>query len=377
MRRMGQDNRMRGRSASTSPAARRCVAALVCLAVAQPLCAGEANAGDAAQDDSRLAERARALAEESDWTHVRALLEPATHQLDDALAALLARACTQLGDVRAARDVIQGALNRFPESEPLWIEWTDEALARKAFAVALNRISEARRRGVRGPALGYRSAVAHFELGEIVGRATVRTIPGGRPGRFCGPWLAIEPRGEAGEFLCCPERSALFQLRAALDAGFNEPAAHLLHARIWLKLGNPDAALSVLENRRPLLMAADPLATLQTFAEAHLARNDVDEFVRCACAAARRQPERTDELMRAAYRTAAERCNERGDAGGHCRFLRQAVELSPADAELTLRLADALYGAGQTDEARDWYRAVLSRAPEHADRERILSRISE
>lgn len=377
MRRMGQDNRMRGRAASTSPATGRCVAALICLVVAQPLRAGELNAGGAAESDSYLAERARTLAEKSDWSHVRALLEPATHELDDALAALLARACARLGDARAARDVLQSALSRFPDSEPLWIEWTDEALARKAYAVALSRSDEARRRGVRSPALGYRAAIAHLELGETVGRATVRDIPGGRPGQFCGPWLAIEPRGEAGEFLCCPERSALFQLRAALDSGFNEPAAHLLHARIWLKLGNPDAALSVLENRRPLLMAADPLTTLQTLAEAHLARNDVDAYVRCACAAARRQPERTAELMRAAYRTAADRCNERGDAAGHCRFLRRAVELSPADAELTLRLADALYDAGKTEEARRWYRAALVQAPTHVDRERILSRISE
>jgi tetratricopeptide (TPR) repeat protein len=351
------------------------VAALVCLAAAQALCAGETDARSVSQPDADLAVRARALAEQSDWTHVRALLEPAAHELDDALAALLARACTKLGDARAARDVLQRALSRFPSSEPLWIEWTDEALARTAFAVALSRVSEARRRGVHSAALAYRAAVAHFELGEFVGRAAVREIPGGRPGQFCGPWLAIEPRGAAGEFLCCPERSALFQLRAALDSGFNEPAAHLLHARIWLKLGNADAALSVLENRRPVLMAADPLATLQTLAEAHLARNDVAEYVRCACAAARRQPERTGELMLAAYRTAAQRCNERGDSVGHCRFLRQAVELCPTDVETTLRLADALHDAGRADEAREWYRTVLSLAPEHADRERILNRI--
>ena len=51
-------------------------------------------------------------------------------------------------------------------------------------------------------------------------------VPGGRVGQFAGEWFLVEKRAEPDRFLCCPEASAFYALRRALDTGLDEPAAH-------------------------------------------------------------------------------------------------------------------------------------------------------
>jgi tetratricopeptide (TPR) repeat protein len=202
-------------------------------------------------------------------------------------------------------------------------------------------------------------------------------VSGGRVGQFYDDWLLIEKRDEADRFLCCPPASALYTLRRALDAGLDEPAAHLLHARIWQQAGRPEIGLAILRSREALWLENASPETLATFAEIALAANALDDFLRYARLRAARQPQRRDEILFEAFTAVAERYNQRGDLTLSREFLRRAVALRPENVPVMLRLADAVWDTGGREEAATWYRRVLEREPAHPERRRILERLGE
>lgn len=262
------------------------------------------------------------------------------------------------------------------DEEAAWLARIDEALARGRAAQALQYVQEMPRVARTQPAGAFRAAQAYFQLGVLLGEADVRTVPEGRPGQFAGDLLLVEPRPGPDRFLCCPKASALYQLRLALDGGLDEPAAHVLHARIWQRLGRSDVALGILRARSAVLLADPDLDTLDTYSQVALDTDALSDYLRCARLRAARCPERRRAILVDACLTVADRYSQRGDETLHLEWLRRAVRHMPDDGGLWLRLADAEWAAGWTDDAVRHYRHVLHLSPEHAERGRILHRLA-
>jgi tetratricopeptide (TPR) repeat protein len=322
-------------------------------------------------------ELARAYAAERGWLAVDRLLSPLQDGLDVDGLLLLAEACAETGQVARAAEVLEHGLRSRPDSEALWLALIDDALARRCWALVLERVAQAERRLGFRPHLQFRAAQAYYRLGQAWGRTRVIRVPGGRAGQFVNDWLLLERQDQADRFLCCPPASALYALRRALDAGLDEPAAHLLHARIWQQAGRPEIGLAILQSREARWLESASADALATFAEVALAANALDDFLRYARLHAARAPQQRAGILFDACVAAAEQYNQRGDLTMSREFLRRAVALRPEDVTVMLRLADAVWDAGGSEEAAIWYRRVLEREPAHAERRRILERLGE
>ncbi|MCH7871654.1 MAG: tetratricopeptide repeat protein, partial [Planctomycetes bacterium] len=162
---------------------------------------------------------------------VEELLAAVEDQLPPELLIALSEAVAREPSRRAAaRTIIRGAVERFPANLPLRLSLIDAALARQRYAGALSAIDQAESRCGYNNELHFRAARAYFELGQLLGKVEVRKFRDGRAGQFLRRWLLVEEREEQDSFLCCPEQSALYQLRRALDAGLDTAQAPPLHA---------------------------------------------------------------------------------------------------------------------------------------------------
>ena len=289
-----------------------------------------------------------------------------------AYAATLAEAYSSIGQYTAAEKLLAPLVKQHPQNSRLWLSWIDLALHEQRWTTALARIKE---QSGADPELEYRLAQAYFGLGQVLGKAEIRVIPDGRAGRFVDRWLLVEPRGPK-RFLCCPEDSALYQLRRALDAGLDDPAAYLLHARIWRKLGKPKIGFALLKSREAFLLESPDPVVLETFAQLALAADAPAEYLhywrlRSACDA-----DRQEKLLGQGYTTVAEYYAQRGEVALHREFCRRALRLEPDNAELTLRLADAEWSSDRQAQAALLYSRVLELNPRHSARSHILERLA-
>lgn len=279
------------------------------------------------------------------------------------------------GDFARADTLLTDAVAQWPEKPELWRAWVDVALAQHRYTIAADRAQRALTRHD-APPLHYRLAVAQYHLGEVLGSASEQVVRGGVAGRFERGRLLLLPREGADRFLCCGPDAAFYHLRLALDGGVDTPAAHLLHARLWAKIGKPEVGLAILEPR--LAVLRDPPARaelLQALGELHLATGDVDQFLTIARARAAADPDHRDEIMAAACAAVAERYSIAGQPRLHLLWLDRAVREQPDDAALLLRLADAEWAAGARADAVRHYRRLLRACPRHEARRRIVERI--
>lgn len=320
---------------------------------------------------------ARAHAAGGDWRATARVLEEVESRLDAGGVLLLGRAWRQNGDLARTGAVIRGGLERFPKNRELWLEAIDTALARKRYGLALRQSARATARLGPSAALHWRAAQAYYGQGAILGATRVRRVRGGRAGQFHGNSLLVEHRGGRQQFLCCPEESALYQLRLALDGGLDAPEAHLLHARIWKNAGRPKAGFGLLKALEPRLLDVDApdRARLDVYAELALAAGALEDYLRYSQLRARAQPKRRSDILHEAFLTVAERYNERGEDGMYRVFLRRAVEARPGKAALLLRWADAEWDARHHETAAGLYRRVLALEPGHAASRRMLERL--
>ncbi len=247
-------------------------------------------------------------------------------------------------------------------------------LLRGRYAAVVRHYRQARSRGRVTPMLHALAARAQFALGRLLGEPRVREVPRGQPGEFDGPWLLIEPRG-GGRFLCAPSDSALYQVRAALDGGLDEVAVHLLHAQIWAALGREPVAVAILTAREPDLMALRSDALLAAAQRVAQQAGAVTLMLKLARRRARLDPQREDAILAQAYVAAADVYAEAGEASLHVAMLERAVARRPDDAALRLRLADALWDAGQRPEALRHYRAWLELEADGRVPRRVIERL--
>lgn len=318
---------------------------------------------------------ADAGANAGDFKKAAAALAAVEEHLDAPDLERLVQYQQRCGEVRLARETLERAVRNHRQHLPFWLAWIDEAVGRNQYSTALQRVETARACHPLAPALGYRAAVAHLALGKGLGDAVVRRVEKGQPGQFVDGWLLVESRG-GDRFLCCPSESALFQLRLALDAGFDDPAAHVLHARVWQAARRPAVGLALLRSREAALLDPPREDVLTALAELALDVNELEEFLRYARLRAGIARAGADAELHKAYLAAAERYAARGDDVLFTECLRQASRLAPDDARLKVRLGDAEWDLGRQEAARIAYQTALATLPTvDPDRERLLERL--
>ena len=281
------------------------------------------------------------------------------------------------GRLPAARVLLKQALEAYPGHAGLRLATIDLLLASDQPASALRRALALDVPPSARPALQFRLAAAYHALGRILGKSRVESVAGGRAGQFVGERLLVESRPGTDCYLCCSPASALYQLRQALDAGFDEPAAHVLHARIWQRLGKPRVGLNLLRGRAAVLLVDPTPKVLSAYSDLSLAADELAEYLRYERLRADLTPARRDEILGAAYLTAAERHSLRGEEVLYMLWLRRALGHRPRDAALLVRLADGEWDAGRYEKAWPLYRRLLAVDPGHARRAEILSRLGE
>jgi tetratricopeptide (TPR) repeat protein len=252
----------------------------------------------------------------------------------------------------------------------------DAELAVQHWAVALVQVREFERQHSPVPAVDFRAARAWFGLGQVLGKSTIRQITDGRVGQFSGNYLLVEERGP-DRYLCCTSDSALFRLRRAMDAGFDEPAAHLLHARIWQALGKPELALSLAKAHECAILGSAQPDDLSALAEIALQADSPDDDLRYIRLRAEREPQQADQILAQAYVELADYYSHRGDRDLEREFCYRAARLRPDDADLALRLADAEWQAQHYEPAARHYLQYLQNSPaQDSQRERVLERLA-
>ncbi len=296
---------------------------------------------------------------------------------DPAHLCAAARTALAAGQLDEAESLLRAALSRYPDHAELHLTWIDAALARGQYAAASSRFQALRPTLSRRPEFCYRAAQAYYRSGMLLGKTELCTVPGGQPGQFVGQRLLLERRAAPDVFLCCPPQSALYQLRQALDGGLDEPAAHVLHARIWQKLGQPRVGLALLRGRLGCAPAETDDATLEALADLALDADALPEYLRYTWLLAERHPEHRHNILPEACLNAAERYARRGDERLYVEWLRRAARWRPSDPDLLLRLADGEWDLADYEAARASYTRLLQLAPAHPQRGRILNRLTE
>lgn len=293
---------------------------------------------------------------------------------DEALElARLVEACGAAGE---RGPVLRRALSRLPDCAALWLAWIDAANDEGRWATVLQRCTQAEQ--ALGPLaeLHFRRGRAFLEMDQALGSVAIRRVEGGRPGRFADGWLLLEPRGP-DRFLACPPASALNQVRLAIDSGLDSPCVHLLHARVWQEIGKPEVAFNLLKCQEARLLETQDPACIQALADAALAAEAVDDFLRYSCRLAELQPEARASVLTRAYLDAADHFARRGEPDVYRGFCHRALRLRGNDVELLLQVADTEWQAGEVSEAAVLYQRALSLAPQHPQRGRMLSRVAD
>ncbi len=327
--------------------------------------------------DVEIRERLAAdLARRGVWADAVELLEPLQGRLSVRGVQVLTRGWTAMGRGLEASRWVESRLKDQPTNVDLWGMAVEIAMSRGQFGRAITTGEQAARHCRPNGRLRALLAEALFRLDQLLGDAEVRQVPGRRVGQFDGDWLLVEARPGVDRYLCAPQRSALYQVRAAIDAGCDTPELHRLHAAIWLKLGHAETAWDIVASRLDVLLesAGDADGLLR---ECALRSGRITEFLDLARGEAQRDPAQRDAVLFGAYCAAADVCARRGEPGAELGLLRQALSLRPEASDVRLRVADALWVTGEQELAREEYAAILRAAPAHPQKARLLARLAE
>lgn len=320
--------------------------------------------------------QARAHRERQEWSQIVSLLEARQGRFAEAEVLLLTEAYEFLGRASDASDLLNRILSEH-ESKAFRLMLIDLTLRQKQYGLALRQIVQAPREAESAPDLDYRAAEAYHHLGAGLGKTRLVRMPGARPGRFVSEGLLLERRGAADTFLCCPPESAMYCLRRALDAGYDDPMAHCLHARLWIEAGRRNVAFAIVKNHEARWLESRNSELIGTMVEIALECDRLNDALRYARFRAALSPDQREDILFNAYIAAARRYNLRGEPEMWRELLARALSLRPNDVNLMLQMADACWETGIRDQAVLWYRRVLECEPAHAERLRILERLEE
>jgi tetratricopeptide (TPR) repeat protein len=224
--------------------------------------------------------------------------------------------------------------------------------------------------------LHFRLARAYFKLEQYLGKVTSRRVSRGGPDRIDGDYFLLGPEpGHDGTFRAAPATSAVFQVHKALELGLDTPEVHRLRGDIWLRLRQYTKALGVFRSINGKIKPPNRPSFEYSFAQAALGVDDVETYLRRLKRAAELDPAVYRPHLVDGFRTAAERCNQRGDLVGYVRYLEAGLKESPNSPDLHYRLGNAFWEAGRRkDAAREW-QVTLELNPDHPRRADMLDRI--
>lgn len=321
--------------------------------------------------------RAEIEAKRDNWPAVVAALVPVEAELAPPARLLLAKALRRCSRPAQAGAVLGRAVRAYGNEMSVRAAWIADAVTRGQFATALQRCEEAERIGFpRGAALALR-AEALFGSGDVLGRVEMRALADVQIGQLLEDGVVFARGRNAEEVRVATGECALVSARRALDSGVDTPALWLVYARCLLAGRQEHAAWAVVQRRRAALLEESEAPALLEAAEVAVAAGRLADYVAFVEQAAKRDPQRGPDLQFSAYGRLAEEYNLRGEEAESLAFLNRALELRPDDAEMRLRVADALWAAGERVLASDNYRLVLSAAPGHPERRRMLQRLAE
>lgn len=312
-----------------------------------------------------------------DWEAVVRWLAPREARLGIDGMLQWGAALVRMGKSEEAEKVVQRALRRFPQDISLLLESVDIALLRGQFATARQRCAAAAAMGAPRGAVLAREARAWFGLRNVLGTPQLCAVPGGRIGQMTAQGVIFAAGMEEGQCRTAPPESALYAIRAALDAGQDEPADWVLFARCLHAAGQSAAGWSVLDGRMQQLLSEPDAAVLSGAADVALGAGRLEAYLQLIEAAATCSEADAMNVRFEAFKRLAELYNLRGDETMSLAFLKRASELRPEDLSIRLGLADAMWVAGDKVLACDHYRMVLAEGADRAARRRILKRLAE
>ncbi len=276
----------------------------------------------------------------------------------------------------SARHSFRAALELKPESAMDHCYLGDTYLAEDKGALAIKSYEMAERLGLHSPELAFNMAEAYCNLGAYLGRLESRALPDGVAGRLHDTVYVLEPMaGQPGRYLVATRASAIFHLQRALDAGLDTPEAQLLHADIWLRARRFARSLEIYKQLEGKVPQPYRERYHRNFADACLARDDVDGYLAQTKRALALTPGPHEQAMADAYLRVAARFNAAGDLDAYVRYLRLAVAADPESADLHYRLGNAFDDAGRLKDASRHWRIALELQPDHPDRQRMLERV--
>lgn len=312
-----------------------------------------------------------------DWEAVVRWLAPREPRLGVDGRLQWAAALVRMGQSEEAEKVVQRALRRFPQDISLLLESVDIALLRGQLATARQRCAAAAEMGAPRGAVLAREARAWFGLRNVLGKTQLCAVSGGRIGQMTAQGVIFAVGVEEGQCRVAPPESALYAIRAALDAGQDEPANWVMFARCLHVAGQSAAGWSVLDGRMQQLLSAPDAAVLSGAADVALGAGSLEAYLQLIEAAATCSEADAMNIRFEAFKRLAELYNLRGDETMSLAFLKRASELRPEDLSIRLGLADAMWVAGDKVLACDHYRLVLAEGADPAARRRILKRLAE
>jgi tetratricopeptide (TPR) repeat protein len=310
------------------------------------------------------------------WPDVVKVLEPLlAYRHDYPTYHLLAEAHTNAGNQDAARRCYEEAVKLNPESAPDHYQLGTIYLAGGFFARAVESYTTALRLGIDTPILRYKLGSAFFNLRNYFGQVRVRTVKSGAPGMLDGAWYLIEPSGRGGEtFLCAPERSAVYHIAKALADGLGDrPDIHVLMATTHLNAGRYAQAYAMFSAIGPKVPKEDRALFLYYHAQAAFGTERYDEYLALLKEAIALNAEAYGSTLVDAYLKVADRYNQANDAAKYIEFLGKAIDATPENAALHLKLGNAYEEARAYDKAKVQWRMVLELEPDHPQRMRLLN----
>jgi len=321
--------------------------------------------------------RAEALAGQQDYGEVLRLLEPLPEdERDPQVRRLLTNAYLATGRFSDARRCANEAIERSPNDAAAHVLLADVLLAGQKYALAAQALEQAERLDLDTPAFHYKLATAYYHLKNCIGEVFVLPFRGGRAGRIENDCYLIEPLpGDPNRFHAAPRKSAIFHLQKALDAGLDDPAAHLLHAEIFLNTRRFERAVQLYRALDGRVPQPDLARYHAEFAQACFGAGDIDGYLEHLREAATLDPAAYRPRLGDAYRAVADRYSAEGDLEQYLRYLRLAIDESPESADLHYTLGNALHEAGRLLEASRAWRLTLELQPDHPDRQRMLTLI--
>jgi tetratricopeptide (TPR) repeat protein len=318
---------------------------------------------------------------EERWKDIVDLLEPLLKfRHDYPTYHMLAEAEYNLDEYDKARDHYREAVRLNARSAVDHYQLANIYLADNRFALAVKSYETALRLGLESPVLHFKLASAYFNLRNHFGNVSVVTVAAGEPGTISDKWYLIERvPGRKDVFRVAPAASAIYQIAKAMEGGLADRVdIRMLRANSYLNARRYEQAYGFYTQLADLISKEDKEDRALYhfyFAESAFGLRKYDEYLEHVRKAIQLDPESYQSALVDAYINVSEKYNQAGELDKYTEYLALAVQESPENVSLHLKLGYGYEEAQQYAEAVQQWRMVLDLEPEHPDRTKLLNLI--